>query len=51
VLSQKERVVLVHSRAGELWHERFVTMGAIKLDDPPLRLEIDALYALTDVAA
>ena len=51
VLSQEERVVLVHSRAGELWHERFVTDGAIELDDPPLRLEIKALYALTDVAA
>jgi Uma2 family endonuclease len=51
LLSQEKRVVLVHSRAGDLWHERFVTDGAIELDDPPLRLEIDALYALTDMAA
>ncbi len=51
VLSQKERVVLVHSRAGELWHERFVGAGTFELDDPPLRLSIDDLYALTDVAA
>ncbi len=51
VLSQKERVVLVHSRAGELWHERFVSAGTLDLDDPPLRLAIDDLYALTEVAA
>ena len=51
VLSQVKRVVLVHSRAGELWHERFLTEGAIELDDPPLRLAIDDLYALTDIAA
>ena len=51
VASQKERVVLVHSRAGELWHERFVSTGALELDDPPLRLAIEDLYALTGVAA
>ena len=52
VLSQKKRELLVHSRAGELWHERFVTGGgAIELTDPPLRLAIDDLYALTDIAA
>jgi Uma2 family endonuclease len=51
VLSQEERVVLVHSRAGELWHERFVSAGTLELDDPPVRLAIDDLYALTDLAA
>lgn len=51
VVSQEERVVLVHSRAGELWHERFVSTGALELDDPPLRLAIEDLYALTGVAA
>jgi Uma2 family endonuclease len=52
VLSQKKRELVVHSRAGELWHERFATAGdPIELDDPPVRLAIDDLYALTDVAA
>ena len=51
VLSQDERVVQLHSRAGDLWRERFVSAGAIELDDPPLRLEIDAIYAGTDLAA
>ena len=47
VLSQDERVVQVHSRAGELWRERFVSAGALELDDPPVRLEIAAVYAGT----
>jgi hypothetical protein len=51
VVAQDRRVVQVHSRAGELWRERFVTEGAIELDDPPLRLELDLVYALTDLAA
>ena len=51
VVAQDRRVVLVHSRAGELWRERFVTEGAIELDNPPLRLELDTLYARTDLAA
>ncbi len=52
VLSQSKQELLVHSRVGELWHERFVTAGgAIELADPPLRLAIDDLYALTDIAA
>jgi hypothetical protein len=50
-VAQDRRVVQVHSRAGELWRERFVTEGAIELDDPPLRLELDLGYALTDLAA
>jgi Uma2 family endonuclease len=47
VLSQDERVIQVHSRAGELWRERFVSSGTLELDDPPVRLEIDAVYAGT----
>jgi hypothetical protein len=37
VLSQEKREVQVHSRAGDLWHERFVTEGAPELADPPIR--------------
>jgi Uma2 family endonuclease len=51
VFSQDQRVVLVHSRAGDLWRERFISAGAIELDDPPVRLEIEAIYAATDIAA
>jgi len=49
VLSQDERVVQVHTRAGELWRERFVSAGTLEIDDPPVRLEIDAVYAGTDL--
>jgi hypothetical protein len=35
----------VHSRAGDLWRERFISAGAIGLDDPPVQLEIEAIYA------
>ena len=41
----------VHSRAGDLWRERFLSAGTIELDDPPVRLAIDELYAATDIAA
>ena len=51
VLSQDECVVQVHSRAGDLWRERFVSAGAIELDEPPLRLEVEAIYAATGIAA
>jgi Uma2 family endonuclease len=51
VLSQDQRLVQIHSRAGELWRERFVSEGAIELDDPPLRIEVAALYAGTEAAA
>jgi Uma2 family endonuclease len=51
VVAQDRRVVQVHSRAGELWRERFVTEGSLELDDPPVRLELDALYVQTDLAA
>jgi Uma2 family endonuclease len=50
VLSQDERAVQVHSRAGDLWGERFVSAGAIELADPPVRLEIEAIYAGTEIA-
>jgi hypothetical protein len=30
-----------------LRRERFVSVGTLELDDPPLRLEIDAVYAGT----
>jgi hypothetical protein len=50
-MAQDRRVVQVHSRAGEFWRERFVTAGAIELDDPSMRLELDLVYALTDLAA
>jgi Uma2 family endonuclease len=51
VLSQNQRLVQVHSRAGDIWRERFLSAGALELDDPPVRLELDALYAATDLAA
>ena len=51
VLSLDERAVQVHSRAGDLWRERFVSSGALALDDPPVRLEVDAIYAGTELAA
>jgi Uma2 family endonuclease len=47
VLSQDEIVIQVHSRAGELWRERFVSSGVLDLDEPPVRLEIAAAYAGT----
>jgi Uma2 family endonuclease len=51
VLSQNQRLVQVHSRAGDIWRERFLSAGALELDEPPVRLELDALYAATDLAA
>ena len=51
VLSQERREAAVHSRAGDLWRTRFVTAGAVELDDPPAVLEVEALYAATDIAA
>ncbi len=41
VVSQEQRQILVHTRAGDLWHERFISEGAIRLDDPPVRLDIE----------
>jgi Uma2 family endonuclease len=51
VVAQDRRLVQIHSRAGDLWRERFVSEGAIELDDLPLRVEVAALYAATEVAA
>jgi Uma2 family endonuclease len=51
VLSQDRRLVQIHSRTGDLWRERFVSEGEIELDEPPLRVEVAALYAATEVAA
>jgi len=51
VVAQDRREVLVHSRAGELWRERFVSERAIEIEDPPLRIALAALYLATDLAA
>jgi Uma2 family endonuclease len=51
VLAQDQRLAQVHSRAGDIWRERFVSAGTVELDEPPVRLEIDVLYAATDLAA
>ena len=41
----------IHSPAGDIWRERFLGAGALELDEPPVRLELDALYAAPDLAA
>lgn len=51
LLSQDQRLANVHSRAGDLWRERFLSAGIVDLDDPPVRVAIDDLYAATDIAA
>jgi Uma2 family endonuclease len=51
VLSQTQRLVHVHSRAGDIWRESFLSTGTVERDEPPVRLELDALYAATDLAA
>jgi Uma2 family endonuclease len=51
VLSPNQRLVHMHSRAGDIWREHFLSAGALELDGPPLRLELDALYEATDLAA
>jgi hypothetical protein len=51
VLAQDRCLVQIHSRAGDIWRERFVSAGTIELDDPDLRLDVAALYAQTDLAA
>ena len=50
LLSQDQRLANVHSRAGDLWRERFLSAGIVDLDDPPVRVAIDDLYAATDIA-
>ena len=51
LLSQDQRLANVHSRAGDLWRERFLSAGIVDSDDPPVRLTVDDLYAATDIAA
>jgi Uma2 family endonuclease len=51
VLGQDRRLVHVHSRAGDIWRERFVSEGTVEIDDPPVRLAVDDLYLATDLAA
>jgi Uma2 family endonuclease len=51
VLAQDRCLIQIHSRAGDLWRERFVSAGTIELDDPQVRLEVAALYAQTGLAA
>jgi Uma2 family endonuclease len=51
IIAQDQRLVHVHSRAGDIWRERFVSTGNLVLDDPPIRLDLDAVYAATDLAA
>jgi len=51
VVAQHEPLIVVHSRAGDLWHERFVAEGSIALEGPPLRLELSGVYASTDLVA
>jgi Uma2 family endonuclease len=51
IIAQHQRLVHAHSRMGDLWRERFVSAGSIALDDPSVTLELDALYAATDIAA
>lgn len=46
---QEWREVLLRSRAGDLWHERSLFGGSLALDDPPLALDLEAVYAGTDV--
>jgi Uma2 family endonuclease len=40
VLAQDRRLVQIHTRAGDLWRERFVSERVLELDDPPLRPDI-----------
>jgi Uma2 family endonuclease len=51
VISQDRRLVQIHSRAGDLWRERFVSEGAVDLNDPAVSLDATAIYATTDVSA
>lgn len=51
VVAQDQRVVQMHSRAGDLWRERFVSEGALVLDDPTIELAITDVYAGTEVGS
>ena len=35
----------------DIWREQFVSAGSITLEDPPVTLELEEVYAATDVAA
>jgi hypothetical protein len=50
-VSQEERVMHVHSRAGDRWRERFVGTGMVELDDPPVRIEVEIIFATIEIAA
>lgn len=51
IVAQERRELLIHSRAGDLWHERFVSEGVVDLGEPPVRLDIDRIYEGADMAA
>ena len=51
VVAQHEPLIVVHSRAGDLWHERFLAEGPVRLDPPGVSLDVAAVYASTDLAA
>ncbi len=51
IVAQHQRLVHVHSRAGDVWRERFLSTGMLELDAPPVTLELDTIYAATDIAA
>jgi Uma2 family endonuclease len=51
VLAQDRCLVQIHSREGDLWRERFASVGTIELDEPPVRLDVAACYARTGLAA
>jgi Uma2 family endonuclease len=46
---QEWREVLLRSRAGDVWQEGSATSGSLTLDDPPVTLALEAVYAGTDV--
>ena len=37
--------------SGDLWRARFISAGVIELDEPAVRLEVEAIYAGTELAA
>jgi hypothetical protein len=41
----------VRPHAGDLWRERFVGTGMVELDDPPVRIEVEIIYATIEIAA
>jgi Uma2 family endonuclease len=51
IVAQDQRLVQLHSRAGDLWQERFISDGVIELEAPPARLDVADFYTTTDLAA